>query len=124
LAGLALGVVASVLLRSRRGEPGLRRNASSFFFVVAAVYPVIALWNGLPTLAVEAALALGACVLIVMTSRRLWVLGAIFALHAAWDFVHRRAPFALHVPGWYPVFCATLDVTFGAFLIARVAQSR
>jgi len=122
-AGFAVGVLARWLLRSRRGEVGLERNARLFFVVVATVYPAIAWWNGLSTLPLETVTAIAAVALLLMERRWVWLVSVAFVCHAGWDFVHRGEPFSAHVPAWYPLFCATLDVTVAALLVLHWLNS-
>lgn len=46
-----------------------------------------------------------------------FVVGASWILHAVWDLVHDRFFANPGVPGWYPVFCFTVDIVVGLYLL-------
>jgi hypothetical protein len=45
------------------------------------------------------------------------VVGAFWILHALYDLTHDRVFTNPGVPGWYPVFCFSVDVVVGAYLL-------
>lgn len=45
------------------------------------------------------------------------VVGAFWILHAVWDLVHDRFFANPGVPGWYPVFCFSVDLVVGLYLL-------
>lgn len=45
------------------------------------------------------------------------VVGAFWILHALWDLTHDRFFLNAGVPEWYPVFCFSVDVVVGAYLL-------
>jgi hypothetical protein len=45
------------------------------------------------------------------------IVGTLWILHALYDLVHQRFFINPAVPDWYPVFCASVDVTIGIYVI-------
>ncbi|HWQ32309.1 MAG TPA: hypothetical protein VNQ79_05455, partial [Blastocatellia bacterium] len=45
------------------------------------------------------------------------VVGAFWILHGLYDLTHSQFITNAGVPGWYPVFCFSVDVVGGAYLL-------
>jgi hypothetical protein len=45
------------------------------------------------------------------------VVGAFWILHGLYDLTHSRLITNAGVPGWYPVWCFSVDVVIGAYLL-------
>lgn len=45
------------------------------------------------------------------------VIGAFWILHGLYDLMHGRLITNVGVPEWYPVFCFSVDVVIGAYVI-------
>lgn len=45
------------------------------------------------------------------------VVGSLWMLHGLYDLTHSRILTNTGVPGWYPVFCFSVDVVIGAYLL-------
>ncbi|MEO8576499.1 MAG: hypothetical protein ABI556_07365, partial [Gemmatimonadales bacterium] len=45
------------------------------------------------------------------------VVGAFWILHGLYDLTHSHLITNAGVPGWYPVFCFSVDVVVGAYLL-------
>ena len=45
------------------------------------------------------------------------VVGAFWILHGLYDLTHSQFFTNAGVPGWYPVFCFSVDVVIGAYLL-------
>ena len=45
------------------------------------------------------------------------VVGAFWILHGLYDLTHSQFITNAGVPGWYPVFCFSVDVVIGAYLL-------
>jgi len=45
------------------------------------------------------------------------VVGAFWMLHGLYDVTHDQFITNAGVPGWYPVFCFSVDVVIGAYLL-------
>ena len=55
------------------------------------------------------------------------VVAALWLLHGGYDLIHPQLFVNSGVPGWYPLYCASVDVAIGlylAWLILRLAQPR
>ncbi|MCW5969259.1 MAG: hypothetical protein KIT57_12165 [Blastocatellales bacterium] len=53
----------------------------------------------------------------VSVRRSAVVVGAFWILHGLYDLAHSRLITNSGVPGWYPVFCFSVDVVVGAYLL-------
>ncbi|MET8029965.1 hypothetical protein [Streptomyces avermitilis] len=49
------------------------------------------------------------------------IVGALWILHAVFDLIHDALFVNTGVPGWYPVFCAAIDLVVGAYIL-RLAR--
>jgi hypothetical protein len=45
------------------------------------------------------------------------MVGAFWILHGLYDLVHSRLITNVGVPSWYPVWCASVDVVIGGYLL-------
>lgn len=54
----------------------------------------------------------------------LWFVVAALAAHGIFDFGHATLISNPGVPGWYPQFCLTFDVTFAAYLAWLLRSGR
>jgi hypothetical protein len=45
------------------------------------------------------------------------LVGAFWILHGLYDLTHGRFFTNPGVPGWYPIFCFSVDVVVGAYLL-------
>ncbi len=45
------------------------------------------------------------------------VVGALWILHGLYDLAHSQFITNVGVPGWYPVWCFSVDVVIGAYLL-------
>ena len=45
------------------------------------------------------------------------VVGAFWILHGLYDLMHSQLITNAGVPAWYPVFCFSVDVVVGAYLL-------
>ena len=45
------------------------------------------------------------------------VVGAFWILHGVYDLAHSQLITNTGVPGWYPVFCFSVDVVIGGYLL-------
>ena len=53
----------------------------------------------------------------VSVRRSAVVVGAFWILHGLYDLMHSQLITNAGVPGWYPVFCFSVDVVIGAYLL-------
>jgi hypothetical protein len=54
----------------------------------------------------------------------LWLVAAALAAHGVFDLVHGTVISNPGVPGWYPRFCLTFDVTIAAYLAWLLRSGR
>jgi len=45
------------------------------------------------------------------------IVGALWILHGAYDLIHGRLITNAGVPEWYPVWCCSVDMVVGAYLL-------
>lgn len=56
------------------------------------------------------------------TLQAMMVVGALWILHALYDVVHEWFFINSAAPGWYPTFCASVDVIIGVYVIWAAPQ--
>ena len=54
----------------------------------------------------------------------LWIVAVALAAHGIFDFVHGMIISNPGVPGWWPLFCGTYDVTAAAYLAWLLRSGR
>lgn len=118
--GIAVGVLTIVVARIIRGQrwlyalglltlPGLY---ASFAFVTGEkAVGVTELIYGVPFILV------GLVLTFVSVRRSAVVVGAFWILHGVYDVTHHLFFTNPGVPRWYPVFCFTVDVVIGAYVL-------
>ena len=62
-------------------------------------------------------LVVGLVFAFVSVRRSAVVVGAFWILHGLYDLAHSQFIANAGVPGWYPVFCFSVDVVIGAYLL-------
>ena len=120
LIGVAVGVLTIVLARIIRGQRwlyslGLLTLPSLYaFFALQAGEQAVGLKEmiyGLPFVVVGLVLAF------VSVRQSAVVVGAFWILHGLYDLMHSQIITNAGVPAWYPVFCFSVDVVIGAYLL-------
>jgi len=120
VAGAILGIALILLARSVRAES---RIFSVALMLLPLVYVAFALaareWDAaVLELALGAPFILaGALCLTFRTPISVVAIGLLWVIHAAYDISHDRLLVNSGVPGWYPLFCATLDMVVGFYVI-------
>jgi hypothetical protein len=118
--GAAVGVLTIVLARVIRGRHwlyslGLLTLPTLYaFFALRASEPTVAVKEmiyGIPFVAVGLAFAL------MSIRQSAVVVGACWILHGLYDLTHSRLITNAGVPSWYPVWCCSVDVVVGAYLL-------
>lgn len=120
LVGIGVGVLTIVFARLIRGQ---RWAYAVGLLTLPALYASFALSAGEPAVSVRE-LTVGipfiiAGLLFAFISLR-WsavVVGGFWILHALFDLTHDRFLANAGVPAWYPVFCFSVDVVVGAYLL-------
>ena len=122
-----IGLVLSVAVAGFAAAIGLDRERSFYatvLIVIASYYVLFAAMGASGrTLAIEIVVASGFLLFAVIGFKRnLWfVVGAIVG-HGVFDCVHRLFIENPGVPHWWPGFCLTFDVIFGAWLAVLLTR--
>jgi hypothetical protein len=120
LIGVAVGVLTIVLARIIRGQRwlyslGLLTLPSLYaFFALQAGEQAVGVKEmiyGVPFVVVAVVFAF------VSVRQSAVVVGAFWILHGLYDLTHSQIITNAGVPGWYPVFCFSVDVVIGAYLL-------
>lgn len=120
LIGVAVGVLTIVLARIIRGQHWLY---SIGLLTLPSLYASFALRAGEPAVGVKEMLygvpfiVAGLLFAFVSVRQSAVVVGAFWILHALYDLTHSQFFTNAGVPGWYPVFCFSVDVVVGAYLL-------
>src|SRR6185369_5444191 len=120
LIGIAIGVLTIVLARTIRGQHWVY---SLGLLTLPSLYASFALRAGERAVGVEEMIyglpyvAAGLTFALVSVRYSAVVVGALWILHALYDLTHSWFITNRGVPGWYPVFCFSVDVVIGAYLL-------
>lgn len=129
LIGAAVGVLAIGFARSVRGEPWLY---SLGLLILPGIYTFFALQAGEQAVVVKEMICgipyvfAGLGLAFVSVRQSTVVVGVFWLLHGLYDLVHSQLFTNTGVPGWYPVWCFSVDVVIGAYLLwlsRRVPQA-
>lgn len=118
--GVAAGVLTIVTARVIRGQRWLY---SLGLLVLPGLYAFFALRAGEPAVGVKEMLygipfvVAGLVFASVSIRRSAVVVGAFWMLHGLYDLVHGQLITNAGVPAWYPVWCCSVDVVVGAYLL-------
>ncbi|WP_286355026.1 hypothetical protein [Geothrix oryzae] len=120
LIGVAVGVLTIVVARIIRGQRwlysiGLLTLPSLYaFFALQACEQAVGVKEmiyGVPFLAV------GLVFTFVSARQSAVVVGSFWILHGLYDLTHSLFFTNIGVPRWYPIFCFSVDVVIGAYLL-------
>ncbi len=120
LLGAAVGVLTIVSARIIRGQRWLY---SIGLLVLPSLYALFALQAGEQAVGVKEMiygipfLVAGLLFAFVSVRHSAVVVGAFWMLHGVYDLMHSRLLTNPGVPGWYPVWCCSVDVVIGAYLV-------
>ena len=120
LIGVAVGVLTIVLARIIRGQHWMY---SIGLLTLPSLYAFFALGAGEQAVAVKEMIygipfVLGGLVFAIVSVRHsAVVVGALWILHGLYDLTHSRLITNAGVPDWYPVWCFSVDVVIGAYLL-------
>jgi hypothetical protein len=122
-----IGLILSVAVAAFATLIGLDRDRAFYptvLIVIAAYYVLFAVMGGSSrALLVETIVASGFLLLAVFGFKgSLWFAVAAIVGHGVFDLVHHRFIENPGVPGWWPGFCMTFDVVFGAWLAVRLMR--
>jgi hypothetical protein len=120
LIGVAVGVFTIVLARSIRGQRWLY---SLGLLTLPGLYALFALQAGEHAVGVKEMIygapfvVVGLVFAIVSVRMSAVVVGVFWILHGLYDLTHGQFITNAGVPDWYPVFCFSVDVVIGAYLL-------
>ena len=120
LIGVAVGVLTIVLARIIRGQRWLYALG---LLTLPGLYAFFALQAGEQAVGVKELIygipfvVVGLVFAFVSVRQSAVVVGAFWILHGLYDLTHHQFFTNAGVPGWYPVFCFSVDVVIGAYLL-------
>jgi hypothetical protein len=120
LIGVAVGVLTIGVARIIRGQRWLY---SIGLLTLPSLYASFALHAGGQALGVKEMvygvpfIVVGLVFAFVSVRQSAVVVGAFWILHALYDLTHGEFFTNPGVPAWYPVFCFSVDVVVGAYLL-------
>ena len=120
LIGVAVGVLTIVLARAIRGQHWLY---SLGLLSLPSLYASFALYAGEQAVGVKELIygvpfiVVGLVFAFVSVRQSAVVVGAFWILHGLYDLTHIQFITTAGVPDWYPVFCFSVDVVVGAYLL-------
>jgi hypothetical protein len=120
LIGVAVGVLTIGLARIIRGQRWLY---SLGLLTLPSLYAFFALQAGEQAVGVKEMIygvpfvVVGLVFACVSLRQSAVVVGAFWILHGLYDLTHSQFITNTGVPGWYPVFCFSVDVVIGAYLL-------
>jgi hypothetical protein len=120
LVGVAVGVLTIGLARIIRGQRWLY---SIGLLILPSLYAFFALKAGERAVGVKEMLygvpfvVVGLIFAVVSVRRSAVVVGAFWILHGLSDLKHSQYITNAGVPGWYPIFCFSVDVVVGGYLL-------
>ena len=120
LLGAAVGVLTILLARSIRGQRWLY---SIGLIVLPSLYALFALQAGEHAVGAKEMLyglpflVAGPLFALVSFRQSAVVVGAFWMLHGLYDLMHARLITNPGVPRWYPVWCCSVDVVIGTYLL-------
>jgi hypothetical protein len=125
LIGALLAVAAGLLAR----VSGLDRDRAFYptvAIVVASYYCLFAVMGASTRALVLESVVAGAFVAVAVLGFRLslWVAVIALAAHGVFDLVHGTVISNPGVPGWWPAFCSSYDVTAAGYLAWLLTSGR
>ena len=120
LVGAAVGVLTIVFARTVRGQSWVY---SIGLLTLPSLYASFALNAGEQAVSVKEMIygipyfVAGLVFALVSVRQSALVVGALWILHGLYDLVHSQLITNPGVPGWYPVFCFTVDIVVGAYVL-------
>ena len=120
LIGVAVGVLTIAVARIIRGQRWLY---SLGLLTLPSLYAFFALQAGEQAVGVKEMIygipfvVVGLVFAFVSVRYSAVVVGGFWILHGLYDLTHSQFFTNEGVPGWYPVFCFSVDVVIGAYLL-------
>jgi len=126
---LLVGVLLAIAVGLLATTSGLDRDRSFYptvTIVIASYYALFAVM-GASTHALVLESLVGAIFLAATVAgfrSSLWVVVIALAAHGIFDLVHGRVIANPGLPGWWPAFCLTYDMTAAAYLACLLGSGR
>jgi hypothetical protein len=122
-----IGLILSVAVAGFATTTGFDRDRAFYptvLIVIASYYVLFAVMGGSSrALLVETIVASGFLLFALFGFKSsLWLAAAAIVGHGLFDFIHYRFIENPGVPGWWPGFCMTFDVVFGAWFAVRLMR--
>jgi hypothetical protein len=120
LIGVAVGVLTIAFARIIRGQRWLY---SLGLLTLPSLYAFFALHAGEQAVGVKEMIygipfvVVGLVFAFLSVRHSAVVVGAFWILHGLYDLTHSQLFTNAGVPSWYPVFCFSVDVVIGAYLL-------
>jgi len=120
LIGVAVGILTIVCARIIRGQRWLY---SIGLLTLPGLYAFFALQAGEHAVGIKEMIygipyvVVGLVLAFVSVRQSAVVVGAFWMLHGLYDLTHSRFITNAGVPGWYPIFCFSVDVVIGGYLL-------
>lgn len=120
LIGAAVGVLTIALARLIRGQRWLY---SLGLLTLPGLYALFALQAGEPAVSAQEMLygipffVAGLVFALVSIRQSAVAVGAFWILHGLYDLVHSRLLTNAGVPSWYPVWCFSVDLVVGSYVL-------
>jgi hypothetical protein len=120
LIGVSVGVLTIGVARLIRGERWLYALG---LLTLPSLYANFALQAGEPAVGVKEMIygipfiVAGLIFAFVSVRQSAVVVGSFWILHALWDLTHSQFFTNAGVPGWYPVFCFSVDIVVGVYVL-------
>ncbi|HSC12412.1 MAG TPA: hypothetical protein VLC97_15675 [Rhodanobacteraceae bacterium] len=120
LIGVAVGILTIVCARIIRGQRWLY---SIGLLTLPGLYAFFALQAGEHAVGIKEMIygipyvVVGLVLAFVSVRQSAVVVGAFWMLHGLYDLTHSQFITNTGVPSWYPVFCFSVDVVIGAYLL-------
>jgi len=125
IAGVVLAVVVAAFGKVTRFEQD-RGFYPTVLIIIASYYVLFAiLGDSSPALFGESVVAVAFSAIAVFGSLRFPLLtGAAIAAHGLFDLVHHVIIQNPGVPSWWPIFCASVDVPLGLWVMSLYRSRR
>ncbi|WP_424195215.1 hypothetical protein ACMYR3_05325 [Ampullimonas aquatilis] len=120
LIGVAVGVLTIVSARMIRGQHWMY---SIGLLTLPGLYAFFALQAGEPAVGVKEMIygipyVIAGLIFALVRMRQSAIVVAVFwILHGLYDLIHSQLITNVGVPDWYPVFCFSVDMVIGSYLL-------
>jgi hypothetical protein len=121
--GLAIGVA---IVAKTSGLDRDRAYYPVMLIVIAWYYILFAVMSGsMRALLLESIpMVAFTAVALIGFRRNLWLVAGGLAAHGVFDTVHGQIITNTGVPGWWPAFCASIDIAIGLYALCQLAPER